>query len=79
MIGDLLPDVLTTFWLNTVERFFAELTKKRLRRGGRSVLDFVDAIGAYLEVRNQDPKPFLWTKTAEEILDKLAPVYVNNV
>jgi hypothetical protein len=63
-----------------VERFFAELTEKRLRRGVfRSVLDLIDAIDAYLEERNQDPKPFLWTKTADEILDKLAPLYVKNV
>jgi transposase len=67
-------------WLNAVERFFAELTEKRLRRGiFRSVLDLIEAIDAYLEERNQDPKPFLWSKTAEEILDKLAPVYANNV
>jgi transposase len=67
-------------WLNAVERFFAELTEKRLRRGiFRSVLDLIDAIDAYLEERNQDHKPFLWTKTAEEILDRLAPVYANNV
>jgi transposase len=67
-------------WLNAVERFFAELTEKRLRRGVfRSVLDLIQAIDAYLEARNQDPKPFLWTKTADEILDKLAPVYGNNV
>jgi transposase len=67
-------------WLNAVERFFAELTEKRLRRGiFRSVLDLIEAIDAYLEERNQDPKPFLWTKTADEILDKLAPVYANNV
>jgi len=67
-------------WLNAVERFFAELTEKRLRRGVfRSVLDLIEAIDTYLEKRNQDPKPFLWSKTADEILDKLAPVYANNV
>jgi transposase len=67
-------------WLNAVERFFAELTEKRLRRGiFRSVLDLIEAIDAYLEERNQDPKPFLWTETADEILDKLAPVYGINV
>lgn len=67
-------------WLNVVERFFAELTEKRLRRGVfRSVLDLIAAIDAYLEERNQDPKPFLWTKTADEILQKLAPVYANYV
>jgi hypothetical protein len=63
-----------------VERFFAELTEKRLRRGiFRSVLDLIETIEAYLEEQNQDLKPFLWTKTADEILDKLAPVYLNNV
>jgi len=67
-------------WLNAVERFFAELTEKRLRRGVfRSVLDLIQAIDAYLEEQNQDPKPFLWTKTADEIPDKLASVYVINV
>jgi hypothetical protein len=63
---------------DAVERFFAELTEKRLRRGiFRSVLDLIEAIDAYLEERNQNPKPFLWTKTADEILDKPAPVYAN--
>jgi transposase len=63
-------------WLNAVERFFAELTEKRLRRGiFRSLLDLIEAIDAYLEEHNQNPKPFLWTKTADDILDKLALVY----
>ena len=58
-----------------MERFFCELTEKRLRRGVfRSVLDLIDAIDAYLEEHNQEPKPFLWTKTADEILEKLAPI-----
>ena len=62
-------------WLNAVERFFCELTEKRLRRGVfRSVLDLIDAIDAYLEEHNQEPKPFLWTKAADEILEKLAPI-----
>jgi len=39
-----------------------------------SVLDLIDAIDAYLEEPNQEPKPFLWTKTADEILEKLAPI-----
>ena len=67
-------------WLNAVERFFAELTEKRLRRGVfRSVLDLIAAIDVYLEEQNQHPKPFLWTKTADEILDELAPIYANIV
>ena len=58
-----------------MEQFFSELTEKRLRRGVfRSVLDLIDAIDAYLEEHNQEPKPFLWTKTADEILEKLAPI-----
>jgi transposase len=67
-------------WLNAVERFFCELTEKRLRRGVfRSILDMIDAIDTYLDEHDQEPKPFLWTKTADEILEKLAPVYANNV
>jgi transposase len=66
-------------WLNAVERFFAELTQKRLRRGVfRSVLDLIAAIDDYLEEQNQQPKPFIWTKTAEQILEKLEPLYANN-
>ncbi len=62
-------------WLNAVERFFAELTEKRLRRGAfHSVLDLIEAIEAYREKRNQDPQPFLWTKTADDIPDKCAPI-----
>lgn len=63
-----------------MERFFAELTEKRLRRGVfRRVLDLIEAIDAYLEEHNQDPKLFSWTKTADQILEQLAPVYENNV
>jgi transposase len=67
-------------WLNAVERFFSELTEKRLRRGVfRSVFDLINSIDVYLEEHNQAPKPFLWTKTADEILEKLAPIYANSV
>jgi len=59
-----------------VERFFRELTGKRIRRGVfRSVEELVAAIYEYLEAKNDDPKPFVWTKTADEILEKLAPLY----
>ena len=60
-------------WLNLVERFFGELTQKRIRRGVfRSVKELEDAIRAYLDHRNRDPKPFVWTKPADDILAKLS-------
>ena len=60
-------------WLNLVERFFAEITAKRIRRGVfRSVADLEDAIHDYLDHHNADPKPFQWTKTSTQILDKEA-------
>src|SRR5690606_2781245 len=56
-------------WLNLVERFFAEITTKRIRRGTfTSVAELEDAIYDYLMRHNADPKPFVWTKTAEDIL-----------
>jgi hypothetical protein len=59
-------------WLNLVERFFRELTDKALRRGSfSSVPDLIDAIEEFIRVHNDDPKPYLWTKTADEILEKV--------
>jgi len=59
-------------WLNLVERWFRELTDKAIRRGVfRSVPELVAAIEAYLAAHNNDPKPFVWTATAEEILEKV--------
>ena len=59
-------------WLNMVERWFRDLTDKAIRRGVfRSVPDLITAIEAYLEANNNDPKPFVWTATADEILDKV--------
>src|SRR5487761_248052 len=59
-------------WLNLVERRFRELTEKALRRGVfRSVPELIAAIEDYLRVHNDDPKPFVWTATAEEILEKV--------
>ena len=56
-------------WLNLVERFFAEITAKRIRRGSySSVGDLEDAIYDYLLQHNAKPKPFTWTKTAADIL-----------
>ena len=60
-------------WLNLVERWFAELTNKRIRRGVfRSVKDLEAAIRQYIEVHNENPKPFAWTKTADQILASIA-------
>jgi transposase len=58
-------------WLNLVERFFAEITQKRIRRGiFTSVAGLEEAIHDYLDRHNADPKPFVWTKSAEVILDR---------
>jgi transposase len=60
-------------WLNMVERFFAEITRNRIRRGiFKSVAELKAAIADYLEKHNADPKPFVWTKSAGEILEKVA-------
>ena len=60
-------------WLNQVERWFRDLTEKNLRRGiFRSVPELIDSIEEYLEANNEDPKPYVWTATAESILDKVA-------
>jgi transposase len=59
-------------WLNLVERWFAKLTDKRIRRGTFfSVKELVQAIQEYLEENNKQPKPFEWTATAEQILEKV--------
>jgi hypothetical protein len=55
-----------------VERFFGKLEDKALRRGVfKSVPDLIAAIEAYLAATNQDPTPFVWTATAEQILEKV--------
>ena len=60
-------------WLNLVERWFAELTTKWLRRGShRSVPELTSSIQSWIDTWNQDPRPFVWTKTADQILDNLA-------
>ncbi len=59
-------------WLNVIERFFRDLTDKRLRRGVfRSVPQLIDAMMAYIAEHNGDPKPFVWRKTVDEILAKV--------
>jgi transposase len=60
-------------WLNLVERWFAELTTKKLRRGAhRSVRQLNADIRAWIDTWNQHPRPFVWTKTADEILESIA-------
>jgi transposase len=60
-------------WLNLVERWFAELTTKKLRRGAhRSVHQLNADIRAWIETWNENPRPFVWTKTADQILDSIA-------
>ena len=60
-------------WLNLVERWFGELSSKRVRRGSfRSVADLVHAIEEYLAAWNENPRPFVWTATVESIVQKLS-------
>jgi len=60
-------------WLNLVERWFGELTSKRIRRGSfRSVEDLEKAIAEFLSAWNQNPKPFVWTATVASIVEKLS-------
>ena len=60
-------------WLNLVERWFADLTEKQIRRGvHRSVRELEDAVARYIEIKNAEPRPFVWTKTADQILESLA-------
>jgi transposase len=60
-------------WMNLVERWFATLTEKQIRRGApRSTRELEAAIPHYLAVTNEEPKPFVWTKTADEILASVA-------
>jgi len=62
-------------WLNQVERFFAELTEKQIRRGVfRSVAELERAILEYLEHHNTDPEPFVWTADADLILKRVQEV-----
>jgi len=60
-------------WINLVERWFAELTNRRIRRGVfRSVKELESAIREYIAIHNEDPAPFIWTKTADQILASIA-------
>jgi len=67
-------------WLNAVENFFSKITRQRIRRGVfRSIVDLQSAIKRYLEEYNVDPKPFVWTKSADTILRKLSALPVPSV
>ena len=60
-------------WLNLIERWFAELTNKRIRRDSfLSVDDLVAAIEDFLAAWNENPRPFVWTATLDSIVAKLA-------
>jgi transposase len=62
-----------TSWLNMVERWFAELTTKLLQRGVHKTAQALEAdIRAWIDTWNNDPRPYIWTKTADEILDAIA-------
>ena len=59
-------------WLNMVERFFRDLSTQRLERGVfRSVPELIAAIKQYVAVHNKNPKPFIWTAKAADILQKV--------
>ena len=56
-------------WLNQVERWFSTLTERRIRRGThRSAQSLEKSIRQYVDLNNDDPKPFVWAKTADDIL-----------
>ena len=59
-------------WLNMVERFFRDLTENRLKRGVfKSTAELIEAIQEYIQNHNKNPKPFIWTATAKDILEKV--------
>ena len=60
-------------WLNLVERWFAALTEKQLRRGAhRSTRELEEAIQRYVDHTNESPRPFIWTKTADQIFESIS-------
>jgi hypothetical protein len=67
-------------WLNAVENFFSVLTRRRIRRGVfKSIVHLQAAITRYLDEHNQNPKPFIWTKPAKNILAKIERLPVPSV
>ena len=66
-------------WMNMIEIWFGILTRKALKRSSfDSVASLVGGIKAYLDVWNRCPKPFVWTKTSDEILTKAKPNIINH-
>lgn len=66
-------------WLNLVERWFAELTTKKLKRGThRSVRELNTDIRTWIDTWNENPRPYVWTRTAEEILESIGR-YCNRI
>jgi transposase len=66
-------------WLNLVERWFAELTNKKIRRGThRTVQDLNADIRQWIDTWNENPRPYVWTKTADQILDSITR-YCNRI
>ena len=62
----------STSWLNLVERFVGEITTRQIKRlAVNSVAELKEAIEQYIHARNQDPKPFTWTASADLILNKV--------
>jgi hypothetical protein len=60
-------------WLNLIERWFGELSRRSIRRGAFfSIADLQLAIAEFLEAWNENPKPFVWTATVESIMAKLS-------
>jgi len=60
-------------WINQVERFFALLTERQIKRGSHcSVKQLLEAIHSFIEQNNSSPKPFVWTKSADDILNSVA-------
>lgn len=60
-------------WLNLIERWFSQITQKRIRRGVfHSVPDLIAAIEEYIRLNNQDPQPFVWTRKVDEIIQKVS-------
>ncbi|MBU4330013.1 MAG: transposase, partial [Acidobacteria bacterium] len=59
-------------WLNLIERWFAELSRKRIRRGiFQSVPELIAAIQEFIRINNQNPKSFVWSKSVDQILIKV--------
>jgi hypothetical protein len=60
-------------WLNLVERWFGEITRKRIRCGVfRTVSELIAAMEDFLQINNENPKPLIWTKKVDAILEKVA-------